>query len=91
MKRVKKWIYNLVKETMLSFIKSNDLEKVGEKDITERIASWNWEVGRTSRLGDVFLSHTVDKRLKTNSTVSRKSTYHINKNHAALDLLEVPS
>jgi hypothetical protein len=41
---VEEWIARTVKETILGYIKPKALERAVEKDITEKIASWNWEI-----------------------------------------------
>jgi hypothetical protein len=44
MQEVEKWIIGSVQDTIFGYINSNALEKAVEKDIAERVASWNWEI-----------------------------------------------
>jgi hypothetical protein len=42
---VEKWITGLVQaKTIFGYYNYNAQEKAGEKDITEKVASWNWEI-----------------------------------------------
>jgi hypothetical protein len=42
--KVEEWVARTVKDTIFDYIKSNAMERAVEKVITERIASWSWEI-----------------------------------------------
>jgi hypothetical protein len=65
-----KWIAGLVEdETIFGYINCNALEKAVQKDITEKVASWNWEIDLEEPCQDISKKNVA---VGTKTTVSAR-------------------